>query len=147
MGSNHSKSSPTSSLKNEKHNSADSKTPLTKPVRADSLDIHESLDRDGNRFDSRRPPAVEKDDIQPLPGKSTIRMVSSSSSSAGLSAFEGHSDVSRPPPPPRLRHLSELIDPVDLAVDSQVRSPSGTFKCWASEGLGRNAATAPSTLF
>ncbi|KAK4539966.1 hypothetical protein LTR36_009936 [Oleoguttula mirabilis] len=39
--------------------------------------------------------------------------------------LEGHSNVSRPPPPPRIRHLSELIDPADLAVDGHVRSPSG----------------------
>lgn len=38
---------------------------------------------------------------------------------------DGHSDVSRPPPPARLRHLSELIDPLDLTEKSHVRSPSG----------------------
>ena len=38
---------------------------------------------------------------------------------------EGHSNVTRPPPPPRLRRLSELIDPNELTIDSHVRSPSG----------------------
>ncbi|RMY77770.1 hypothetical protein D0863_01101 [Hortaea werneckii] len=38
---------------------------------------------------------------------------------------EGHSDVSRPPRPSRLRRLSELIDPLTLGAKSHVRSPSG----------------------
>lgn len=38
---------------------------------------------------------------------------------------EGHSDVSRPPRPSRLRRLSELIDPLTLGERSHVRSPSG----------------------
>ena len=38
---------------------------------------------------------------------------------------EGHSDVSRPPQPSRLRRLSELIDPLTLGERSHVRSPSG----------------------
>ena len=39
--------------------------------------------------------------------------------------LEGHSNVTRPPPPPRLLRLSELIDPAKLGVDGHVRSPSG----------------------
>lgn len=39
--------------------------------------------------------------------------------------LEGHSDVTRPPPPPRIHSLSELIDPAELPIDSHVRSPSG----------------------
>jgi hypothetical protein len=38
---------------------------------------------------------------------------------------EGHSDVSRPPQPPRIHSLSELIDPAEISIDSHVRSPSG----------------------
>lgn len=40
--------------------------------------------------------------------------------------LEGHSNVSRPPAPPRLRLLSELIDPADIPMDGHVRSPSGS---------------------
>lgn len=39
--------------------------------------------------------------------------------------LDGHSNITRPPPPPRLRHLSELIDPEDIPRNSHVRSPSG----------------------
>jgi hypothetical protein len=42
-----------------------------------------------------------------------------------IHAIEGHSDVTRPPPPPRIRRLSELIDPADIPIDYSVRSPSG----------------------
>lgn len=47
------------------------------------------------------------------------------SSCATVHELDGHSNVSRPPPPPRLRHLSELIDPAELPIDGHVRSPSG----------------------
>ena len=39
---------------------------------------------------------------------------------------EGHSNVTRPPPPARLVQLDELIDPETLPIDTQIRSPSGT---------------------
>ena len=39
--------------------------------------------------------------------------------------LDGHSNVTRPTPPRALRHLSDLIDPADLAAGSHVRSPSG----------------------
>lgn len=40
--------------------------------------------------------------------------------------IEGHSNVTRPPLPPRLHRLSELVDPAMLPDGSHVRSPSGT---------------------
>ena len=39
--------------------------------------------------------------------------------------LDGHSNITRPPPPPRVRHLSELIDPMDIPANTHVRSPSG----------------------
>ncbi|KAK3628732.1 Cyanate hydratase [Elasticomyces elasticus] len=39
--------------------------------------------------------------------------------------LDTHSNVSRSPRPPRLRHLSELIDPAELRTDVHIRSPSG----------------------
>jgi hypothetical protein len=39
--------------------------------------------------------------------------------------IHGHANISRPPPPPLIRRLSELIDPAELPIDSNVRSPSG----------------------
>jgi len=45
-------------------------------------------------------------------------------SDLGETELEGHSNVSRPPPPPRLHRLSELLDPAKLD-GGHVRSPSG----------------------
>ncbi|KAK5167592.1 uncharacterized protein LTR77_007291 [Saxophila tyrrhenica] len=39
--------------------------------------------------------------------------------------INGHSNVTRPPPPPRIHSLSELIDPAEVEMDSHIRSPSG----------------------
>jgi len=45
-------------------------------------------------------------------------------SNLGETELEGHSNVTRPPPPPRLHRLSELLDPAKLD-GGHVRSPSG----------------------
>lgn len=96
----------------EKHNSADSKTPLTQHADFDiprslSLNRHISLGAQSNKTNVSSPAAIQS--------PPTIE----------IDEQEGHSDVTRPPPPPQLRRLSELIDPHDVAMDSQIRSPSG----------------------
>jgi hypothetical protein len=78
-----------------KHDSADSRTPLK---------LEASLPP--SPLDCRIPPTTQ-------PNRFSIH------------AIEGHSDVSRPPPPPRIRRLSELIDPAEIPIDFSVRSPSG----------------------
>ncbi|GAB7357844.1 hypothetical protein MBLNU230_g0015t1 [Neophaeotheca triangularis] len=52
-----------------------------------------------------------------------------------ISPAHGHSNVTRPPPPPRLTRLSEIIDPATLNPSSHVRTPSGDL-------LGREAYVA-----
>jgi hypothetical protein len=100
------RNSTTGALDQGKHNSADSKTPLT---RLSGLSIPRS----------------------PSPHYSTIRSSSAPESQSHhedpleIDEQEGHSNVTRPPPPPRLRRLSELIDPNELTIDSHIRSPSG----------------------
>lgn len=71
-------------------------TPTKRLCQANRTGLHENIDDDA---------------ISPAPTQ--------------IHELEGHSNVSRPPPPPRLRHLSELIDPADLPVDAYVRTPSG----------------------
>ena len=115
----------------EKHNSADSKAALTEHaakfdlLRSLSQSRHASVSGYGDNAKETRTHANDDEDIQSVPRNPTIRVVSDSSATVRDHELEGHSDVSRPPPPPRLRHLSELIDPADLAVDSHIRSPSG----------------------
>ncbi|KAK5136922.1 hypothetical protein LTR08_001429 [Meristemomyces frigidus] len=116
----------------EKHASADSTTPLA--ANAAQLAFPQT-------------PVVDKHvsfEEKSLLGRSRTKTLSTGGSNTGdtdtivtipransptplkIHVLDGHSNVSRPPPPPRLRHLSELIDPMDLATaDGHVRSPSG----------------------
>lgn len=97
----------TSPVDKEKHTSASSSTPLaastatfrsrTNTLETEAITVASS--RDPQSFSNNQ--AVRIDDT------------------------EGHSNVSRPPPPPRLRRLSELIDPEDINPNARVRSPSG----------------------
>ncbi|KAK5115846.1 hypothetical protein LTR85_009440 [Meristemomyces frigidus] len=99
----------------EKHASADSTTPLA--ANAAKLDFPQTpiVDKHGSFSEKSlgrsRANTMSEDSITTCPLK--------------VHELEGHSDVSRPPPPPRLRRLSELIDPAGLPTDSRVRSPSG----------------------
>ena len=118
-----------SSPNQEKHNSADSKAPLTKHAanfpRTPSLDRQGSFLGHGASLTQSRSCPDDHEEVQATPRNSTIRVVSQSSSTIRVDELEGHSNISRPPPPLRLRHLSELIDPAELTVDSHIRAPSG----------------------
>ncbi|KAK5118932.1 hypothetical protein LTR62_000143 [Meristemomyces frigidus] len=106
----------------EKHTSGNSTTPLA--ARAHELDTDRST-------------VTELDDKHTSYGGTTANRSRANTMSFGstlandttlsldVTELEGHADVSRPPPPPRLRHLSELIDPAELPIDAHVRSPSG----------------------
>ena len=115
----------------EKHNSADSKAPLTEHAATLNLKRSPSAGRNnsgrgnGASLERSQSHATNDDQIHIAPRSSTIRAVSTTSSNIQVHETEGHSNVTRPPPPPRIHHLSELIDPADLAVDSHIRSPSG----------------------
>ena len=94
----------------EKHNSADSKTPLASHADGFSAPRSPSPGQYGTIVSCQSP-----ENHGQGPAEDRIE----------VDEQEGHSDVTRPPPPPRLRRLSELIDPHELTVDSHVRSPSG----------------------
>ena len=106
--------SKTTSPNQEKHNSADSKTPLTR--RQTDLNIPRSLFPTTHHSNATQsPPTHNGEDLTRHHSRTDI----------DIDEQEGHSNVTRPPPPPRLRRLSELIDPHELTIDSHVRSPSG----------------------
>ena len=127
MGSSQSKSNSSnrSSPNQEKHNSADSKAPLAEHAAKFSLPDRVSEDN--------YPPINDKSALSPrirttdvADGKRTRSVPTPRTSrSTNIDVLEGHSDASRPPPPPRIHHLSELIDPTELHIDSHIRSPSG----------------------
>ncbi|KAK5736220.1 hypothetical protein LTR17_007560 [Elasticomyces elasticus] len=106
----------------EKHTSGDSTAPFALKaaelgiVRSPTIDKHasfseKSVGRSRTNTLSFHGSSYTADDIESIP--TTIH------------ELDGHSNVSRPPRPPRLRHLSELIDPAELPIDAHVRSPSG----------------------
>lgn len=112
----------------DKHNSADSKAPLAEHAAdfifpaSPTLDHHMSFgELDFNPDfeicveESHRTSSPHARPVSAPPATAPIQ----------IDSLEGHSDVTRPPPPPRIVHLSELIDPSELAVDSSIRSPSG----------------------
>lgn len=106
--------SKTTSPNQEKHNSAESKTPLTR--RQTDLSIPRSPSPTAHHSNATQNPPTRSGEEQ------TGR---NSGTAINIDEQKGHSDVTRPPPPPRLRRLSELIDPHELTIDSHVRSPSG----------------------
>ncbi|KAK3680197.1 hypothetical protein LTR78_000574 [Recurvomyces mirabilis] len=103
----------------EKHTSADSSTPFA--VKAADLDIDRSTITE--KHSSYGGTTATRSRANTMSFGST--MVGSTTLSLGIDDMDGHADVSRPPPPPRIRHLSELIDPAELPIDAHVRSPSG----------------------
>ena len=128
----------------EKHNSADSKAPLTEHAAGFVLPLQSSVSRHHSSGEedttlTQVHTNTTANEIQSLPittpnPSHTLNPVRSNnnSSTSGASPsqieihlLEGHSNVTRPPPTPRLRHLSELIDPADLSIDCHIRSPSG----------------------
>ena len=106
--------SKTTSPNQEKHNSADSKTPLTRRQADLSIPRSPSPNSPYTNAEQGRPSHGREDSA---PRNSTAEIQ--------VDEQEGHSNVTRPPPPPQLRRLSELIDPHELTIDSNVRSPSG----------------------
>ncbi|KAK3721513.1 hypothetical protein LTR37_003069 [Vermiconidia calcicola] len=145
MGSSHSKQTTNDNLKaskngnrgkssspnQEKHNSADSKAPLTKHV-AD-LDISRTLSLEPNttfgegdtslrQFRTR---SQDEDEIRQIHITSPEGIRITSPEGIQVDELEGHSNITRPPTPPRIRRLSELIDPLEIDVDTTIRSPSG----------------------
>jgi hypothetical protein len=123
----------------EKHTSADSNTPLTHHASEFFLARNSSLDRQDCICDSGLSLAhahtSDIDEIQVLPSRLTATHSRPDQFDPSedliqvpirVDELEGHSNVTRPPRPPRLRHLSELIDPAELDIDSHIRSPSGT---------------------
>lgn len=109
----------------EKHNSAESQAPLAGHA-AFFASSHRSLV--GRRRSvatstsrSRRASTIDSQNkIHPAPHEPSFEVATQ------IDTLEGHSNVTRPPPPPRLHQLSELIDPAELPIDSHIRSPSGT---------------------
>lgn len=134
------KSSARSESPKEKHNSADSKAPLAEHAatfaspRASSQDCYRSVASNNTAHLGRT--SNSEDEIQPTSRDRASRTSSiASPPRPSLSAVipsitvddvEGHANVTRPPPPPQLRHLDELIDPAELPIDCHIRSPSGT---------------------
>jgi hypothetical protein len=100
----------TTSPNQEKHNSADSKTPLTSHATGLSA-----------------PRSPSPNQQHTIAANSSPKANANNQHTDGIEVDEqeGHSNVTRPPPPPRLRRLSELIDPHELTIDSHIRSPSG----------------------
>lgn len=145
MGSNQSKPSDKPSktaathLYQEKHASADSTMPLA--VSASQMAFpatppssrHMSWNEHSSRFS--RPCTItsipESPDthcttsLSPTTSPQLTPRCASNRNSIYVHETDGHSNVSRPPPPPRIRHLSELIDPDELPAHGYVRSPSG----------------------
>ena len=59
--------------------------------------------------------------------------------------LDGHSNVTRPTPSRALRHLSELIDPADLAAGSQTQLAT-IGEAGAGEGQAGNATGTTTTV-
>lgn len=118
----------------EKHNSADSKAPLAEHAvnfacpRISSLKRHRSIASEIAAHHAHSNSITSDGSIQPASRTSSITSPPprEAQPSIKIDNVEGHSNVTRPPPPPRLRHLSELIDPAELPMDCHIRSPSGT---------------------
>lgn len=110
--------SKTSSEDAKKHNFADSMTPL-RP--------HSAVTRTHNSTTTTIPQARLLN--IPPPAPSNIPYISQPAHTVSKRGHTAPSypNISRLHPCPRLHfhHLSELIDPIDLDVDSHVRSPSG----------------------
>ena len=115
----------------EKHNSADSQAPLADHAanfgfpRTPSVDRHTSFRLGLLHTNDSTDNQIQHDLATSPATAAAIRLVNKLSSTVQIDGQEGHLNVSRPPPPPRIRHLSELIDPSELSIDSHVRSPSG----------------------
>ncbi|KAK4553940.1 hypothetical protein LTR86_009116 [Recurvomyces mirabilis] len=123
----------------EKHTSADSSATLA--VKAADLDIDRSTITEKHSsyggttatrsrantmsFGTSQQCHLQKRTVKLIAMMTGSTMVGSTTLSLGIDDMDGHADVSRPPPPPRIRHLSELIDPAELPIDAHVRSPSG----------------------
>ncbi|KAK3074607.1 hypothetical protein LTR53_002818 [Teratosphaeriaceae sp. CCFEE 6253] len=124
MGANQSKaaSSGKRSPVQEKHTSADSTAPLA--IEAARLDTERSTIASKHASCSEKSMGRSRANTMSFNGSLTT-MNGPEASPATIHELHGHSNVSRPPPPPRLRHLSELIDPAEISIDSHVRSPSG----------------------
>ncbi len=129
MGAGQSKPGGADNSGQSKHNSADSKTPLTRK----DIGLRSSHT---STLDQRRWTISSSESAAQVQADETFHRVSSVAHSVAhlphstdeqifVHAVDGHSNVSRPPPPPRIRRLSELIDPADLPIDANVRSPSG----------------------
>lgn len=122
----------------EKYNSADSQAPLA--AREARLDMHRSSAVRSQRHQStaesyttvrssrHRDSDIEGGGTQPTAATTFNTRTPGSEEHDGVQVddHEGHSNVTRPPPPARLVQLSELIDPETLPIDTQIRSPSGT---------------------
>lgn len=117
------------SLCQEKHNSADSSTPLachksnsllsSPPVsgrRRWTIAGNKTRNYDTSVFDT--PSTSHSNRWSMCPVRDTRGRSS-------IDTIGGNSNVSKPLPPPRLHSLSELIDPATLPIDAHVRSPSG----------------------
>lgn len=120
----------------DKHNSADSQAPLAEHAatvaypRTSSLERNRSIAASEIGLHHAYCNSVE-DQIQSAPRTSSVASpptnpASETQPSIEADDLEGHSNVTHPPPPPRLLHLSELIDPAELPLDCHIRSPSGT---------------------
>lgn len=117
-----------SSSQQDKHASADLKTPLN--PHAIGLQSSSPPSRDRRRWTiaGTKPEHHERHNVA-----CAVRPVQSVRTSKAFAAppqiriddLTGHSNVSRPPKPPRIRRLSELIDPAEVPIDAHIRSPSG----------------------
>ncbi|KAK0356452.1 hypothetical protein LTR91_023464 [Friedmanniomyces endolithicus] len=125
MGAHHSKTDRSGSKKDgkrspvqEKHTSADSTAPLA------VLNINRSSTVDKRVSFGEKSMGRSRTNTMSFHG-STHTADSLATPPTAIHDLDGHSNVSRPPPPPRLHHLSELIDPEEVPFDGDDWSPSG----------------------
>ncbi|TKA56534.1 hypothetical protein B0A55_09037 [Friedmanniomyces simplex] len=131
MGANHSKTNSSGGMKDgkrspiqEKHTSADSTAPFA--IKAAALNIDRSATIDKRTSFGEK--SLGRSRTNTMSFHSSTHTASDLDTAAlppTIHELDGHSNITRPPPPLRLRHLSELIDPAELPIDAHVRSPSG----------------------
>ena len=121
----------TDSPNSEKHNSADSQAPLAQHAASfvfpptPTLDRHMSVGDTAGDTECIPSTSCENEKWMSVTSTELDSHHVARARSVQVHELEGHSNVSRPPPPPSLRRLSELIDPAELTIDSHIRSPSG----------------------
>lgn len=119
----------------EKHNSADSKAPLAEhaaqfasprissPEQRTSVTSNITIQHMRTNSNGDK---IQRASLTPSIASPPKARLSDTIPSVNVDDTEGHTNVTRPPPPPRLHQLDELIDPAELPIDCHIRSPSGT---------------------